>query len=351
MTRPSDSVPVVSSISPGRRPPARRPSTTPAWRRTRPARRRTACRRPRRGDRRRRTRRSRRSARAGPPGPSRSRPRTRAGSTCSATNGGPRLARRFVASCGEATAWRSVTVSPPSSVAVGPSTTQPAATASSKRRSSASPGTCSTTSASAIAVTATSPVPSAAIVEVHRHVDPARRRARRAPPREQQSASDGTDRMADGPVARVRHRRNGRPGAAPSSSPRCLATSPRCSGDDDGEPPDDAPGVAAAHRRRPHWHQRPPTSVDGRRRPATGRPRAARRRAARRRRRRVARRRGRSTTSTRRSWTRAAGRRRRSVPGLPRLPGRRVAARTTGGYSARSRRPSNRSTTGCSAST
>ena len=40
-------------------------------------------------------------------------------------NGGPRLASRLVASSADVTGWRSVTVRPPSSVAVGPSTTPP----------------------------------------------------------------------------------------------------------------------------------------------------------------------------------------------------------------------------------
>ncbi len=56
-------------------------------------------------------------------------------------NGGPRLASRLLASSADETGCRNVTERPPSAVAVGPSTTQPAAAASSKRRSSASPGT------------------------------------------------------------------------------------------------------------------------------------------------------------------------------------------------------------------
>ena len=56
------------------------------------------------------------------------------------------------------------TVRLPSAPAVGPSTTQPAATASSKRRSSARPGACTTTPGSATATTVIEPLPSGSTV-------------------------------------------------------------------------------------------------------------------------------------------------------------------------------------------
>ncbi len=71
-------------------------------------------------------------------------------------------ASRAVACSAVVKLCRRVTVSPPPAVAVGPSTTQPAAFASSKRRSSASPGACSTTALSAVTVTVTEPEPSGA---------------------------------------------------------------------------------------------------------------------------------------------------------------------------------------------
>ena len=154
-----------------RRPQHHATSSRPASLRRPPGRRRTASRRRRPAGRCRRRRRSRRRGPADRSAPVLVVSPSTVRSMRTSAKGGPRLCSRLVASSTDDAAWRSVTVSPPSGVAVGPSTAHPAAVASSNRRSPARPGAASTTAASATAVTTSSPVPSGPNDEVDGDVD------------------------------------------------------------------------------------------------------------------------------------------------------------------------------------